>query len=142
MSYYTEQDPLLPNSKQSPEIQGSRPQSINNDNDNDNDNYNGTGNGNSQGNRNQPNTYDYASDKDMPTQRSVFVTMAFNILLGLIIVAALAITLFPDEILGGGGLLRPKPRTLDGRVTRILETTPLIGIPPSLVHTISATNSS
>lgn len=104
-NYYKETDPLLPNNKRAPEIQGSRPQSINNE-------------------------YileEQVSEEKEPT--SVVETIIGAI--SLIFVAAFLFALLDFGIDGLGRLFdggdRPTPTNLDERVTRILEDTPLIG---------------
>ena len=105
-NYQSEIDPLLPNHKRAPEIQGSRPQSINNE-------------------------YvieEQVSDDDARPHRK-----GFNDIMAVIFVICLFVSmyfvLFHDGSLGDlFGDERPSPRTLDERVTRILDETPLIGI--------------
>src|ERR1700710_2126422 len=109
MSYYSEQDPLLPKDKPSPEIHGSRPQSINNV---------------------------YVTEAGAPVEviekdddgepprftRNELPTIMF----GLCFFLFISLVVFPylDDVLGDG---RPKPKTIDERVNRILMDTPLIG---------------
>lgn len=98
MASYTEQDPLLPGDKRSPEIHGSRAQSINDD---------------------------YAKEtlgEERPG-RSVWNDLG-AMLLGICIVFSLAMIFLPSDT---GEDERPVPRTIDERVNRILEDTPLIG---------------
>lgn len=101
MSYLTDQDPLLPKGDGSPEIHGSRPQSINN--------VSGTFEKNEIG---QPTR---VSIKGLPT---FIVSLCF--------VLGISLMLFPylDGLLGE---IRPHPSTIEERVNRILTETPLIG---------------
>jgi membrane dipeptidase len=106
-NHYTEGDPLLPKDKGAPEIQGSRPQSINN----------------------EDAIEEPVSDDGNGTTRNGhtgLVAMLFSICLfgGIFLML-----LFPDGPLGDlFGEKRPTPKTLEERVNRILEDTPLIGI--------------
>lgn len=104
MSYSirTEVDPLLPNDKGAPEILGSRPQSINDG-----------------GNEEQG-----LEDNLRHNVRSNIMPIIF----GICFFASISLVLFPDGFLGRLlGDRRPVPKTLEQRVNRILEDTPLIG---------------
>jgi membrane dipeptidase len=102
MSYYSEQDPLLPKDPPAPEIQGSRPQSLKD-----------TG----------------PPQAELGETEAKSRTRAFNdilaVILGLCFFATLAFIFVPDDVLDG---IRPGPRTIEERVTKILTNTPLIGI--------------
>lgn len=99
MAGYTEQDPLLPNSKGSPEVHGSRPQST---------------------------TDDYVKEDvqdDEQPRRSIWGNL-LTILVGACLLFGLFSILsqtapFEDE--------DPSPRTIEERVNQILAQTPLIG---------------
>jgi membrane dipeptidase len=105
MSYYSEVDPLLPNDKQAPEIQGSRPQSFKNVN---------------------------ASEAELGEARGLgddeHARTAFNdilvLFLGLCFFLTLAFVFVPDDVLDGW---QPGPQTVEQRVNKILTDTPLIG---------------
>jgi membrane dipeptidase len=105
-NYDTEEDPLLPKDKGAPEIQGSRPQSINNE-------Y----------------VIEEVSDEEKEP-RSKGINDIVAMIFGLCFFASIFLILvYPDGPLGDlFGDKRPAPKTLDERVTRILEDTPLIGI--------------
>ena len=109
--YSTERDPLLPNDKRAPEIQGSRPQSINNE---------------------------YAieervSDDDNSPQRNGLNDL-MAVIFGICLFGILFLVVFPDGPLGDlFGDRRPTPKTLEDRVNRILEDTPLIGMSYALL---------
>jgi membrane dipeptidase len=105
-NYYSEVDPLLPKDRGAPEIQGSRPQSINNE-------------------------YvieEQVSDDENGERRNGFHDF-MAIIFGICFFAIITLILFPDgplrDIFGDP---RPAPKTLEERVNRILEDTPLIGI--------------
>ena len=109
MSYYSEQDPLLPNDKPAPEIQGSRPQSLNDDSD---EELEDTG-------KLRQKRFD-----DLTTSiTGLVVPVIFT-------VAVLVILLLPGGVLRGiwGDGWWPGPQTIEERVNRILTDTPLIGI--------------
>lgn len=111
MSYYSpkEQDPLLPKDEPSPEIQGSRPQSIYYD----------------QGQEEHMNRDSkYAPPRTVLSQRQRSKANWLACVGGLFMLATVAVVFFPDQIFGDG---RPVPKTIDQRVNRILEDTPLIG---------------
>ena len=110
-NYYTETDPLLPNDKGAPEIQGSRPQSINNE-------Y-------------LPISEEQAPEDENRLQRESlsegprnFVPIVFMF----IFFSFIFFIIFPGDLGDLFGDKRPIPKTLDERVTRILEDTPLIGM--------------
>lgn len=99
MSYSSEQDPLLPGDKRSPEIHGSRPQSINDE---------------------------YVKEEildDTRARRSIWSGIA-PMIFGLCIFSSLVMIFMPSDLLGDD---RPIPKTISQRVNRILEDTPLIG---------------
>jgi len=96
-SHYKEEDPLLPKDNRSPEIQGSRPQSIN----------------------------DVSAEDDEPRERSLGSLTLVVFLLCFI--TALALSFFPPSVPTVPGDSRPVPKTVEERVNRILEDTPLIG---------------
>jgi membrane dipeptidase len=101
-TYYSEQDPLLPKNKGAPEIQGSRPQSINNDD-----------------------VQEAAPEKQIrrnaPGNFSI-VPLIFGFFL------SLGLFFFGDEVLEDlFPEKRPNPKTIEERVSRILSDTPLIG---------------
>ncbi|KAL2068546.1 hypothetical protein VTL71DRAFT_14883 [Oculimacula yallundae] len=98
MSYPSEQDPLLPGDKRSPEIHGSRPESFS-------DEY----------------LKEELIDDEQPksSTSSNFAPM----ILGLCILSCLFLIFMPSEIPGDD---RPAPKTIHQRVNRILEDTPLI----------------
>ena len=101
-NYYTEQDPLLPKGKGAPEIQGSRPQSINDEE-------------------------QVSDDDNQPRRNGLSDFMA--IIFGICFFGSVFLILFPGGPLGDlFGDQRPAPKTLEERVNRILEDTPLIGI--------------
>lgn len=105
---YQETDPLLPRNKPAPEIQGSRPQSIN-----------------------EVGAEDTISpDVGSTSKPRLGMGDIYALLFGLITLAFFAILLFPDgfkDVLGDG------PQTIDERVNSILTRTPLIGSPLSNV---------
>lgn len=104
--HYTEQDPLLPKGKGAPEIQGSRPQSIN-------DEYV---------------IEEQDSDEDNQLRHNTFNNL-MTIIFGACFFGSIFVILFTDGPLGDlFGDQRPLPKTLEERVNRILEDTPLIGI--------------
>ncbi len=104
MSYYSEQDPLLPKNAPAPEIQGSRPQSL------------------------KDVTVSRAELGEAEAEAKPR-PRAFNdilaVILGLCFFATVAFIFVPDDILDG---LQPEPRTIEQRVNKILANTPLIGI--------------
>jgi membrane dipeptidase len=106
MSYYSEQDPLLPNDKSAPEIQGSRPQSF----------KDVTVSEAEQGRSSR-------AEVDEPTRN------AFNgvliLMLALCFFLVLGFAFIPDGALDGW---QPGPRTIEQRVNKILTNTPLIGM--------------
>jgi membrane dipeptidase len=105
-NYSTERDPLLPNDKGAPEIQGSRPQSINNE---------------------YVIEEQVSDDDNSPRRNSLNDLMA--IVFGICFFGIVFLVLFPDGPLGDlFGDRRPTPKTLEERVNRILEDTPLIGM--------------
>jgi membrane dipeptidase len=105
MSYYSEQDPLLPNDKQAPEIQGSRPQSF------------------------KDVTVSEAERGEVPRNEDIPARIAFNdiliLMLGLCVFLVLGFMFVPDDALDGW---QPGRRTIEQRVNKILTSTPLIGI--------------
>lgn len=101
---YRETDSLLPRGKPAPEIQGSRPQSINDASDS-----NETG---------------WARDC-IPVSRIGLGSVA-ALLIGLTILAFIALLLVPNGLKNIWG----DRQTLDDRVNRILTKTPLIGNSP------------
>lgn len=105
MSYYSEQDPLLPNDKQAPEIQGSRPQSF------------------------KDVTVSEAERGEVPGNDDIPARIAFNdiliLMLGLCFFLVLGFMFVPDDALDGW---QPGRRTIEQRVNNILTSTPLIGI--------------
>ena len=106
---YQETDPLLPRNRPAPEIQGSRPQSIN-----------------------EVASEDAISpDAGSPTKPRMGLGDIYILLFGLITLAFFAILLFPD---GFKDVLGDKPQTIDKRVNSILIQTPLIGSPLSNVY--------
>jgi membrane dipeptidase len=100
MSYYTEQDPLLPRENRSPEIHGSRAQSINN--------------------------VTVAEEKEAAESRPWSLNGFPAIILAICFFGSIYMFLVPylDNYLGEE---RPEPRTIEERVNRILSDTPLIG---------------
>jgi len=106
MAYYSEQDPLLPKDKQSPEIQGSRPQSLNNV---------------------VYVTETERNDKDEENQREGINNLRFFILL-IFLISAFALLIWVPDPSAWLGDTRPEPKTIEERVNRILSDTPLIGI--------------
>ena len=103
MSYYTEQDPLLPKDKGAPEIQGSRPQSIKD--------------------VGVQEAEVCEHDDDIP-RRKIFGDI-MPLIFGFCLLFSFALIFLPEGILGDE---RPVPRTVEQRVNRILTDTPLIGI--------------
>jgi membrane dipeptidase len=107
-NYHTEVDPLLPNDKRAPEIQGSRAQSINNEG-----------------------IYDQQALDDSNGTHRNRLTNRMGLIFGLFFFAMVFLLLFPDGTFGGPfGDERPAPKTLEERVNGILEATPLIGFYP------------
>ena len=107
MSYYSEQDPLLPNDKQAPEVQGSRPQSFKDVTI-------------SQAELGHHPDADASNDEhSRSTINDVLVLFA-----GLCFFLTLGFMFVPDDPLGGW---QPGPRTIEQRVNKILTNTPLIG---------------
>ncbi|PMD31970.1 hypothetical protein L207DRAFT_500327 [Hyaloscypha variabilis F] len=106
MSYYSERDPLLPNDKQAPEIQGSRPQSF----------KDVTVSDTELGHTQQPEaSNDEQTSSTFNDILVLFVGLCFFLTLGFMFV--------PDDALGGW---QPGPRTIEQRVNKILTNTPLI----------------
>ena len=103
MSYYTEQDPLLPKDKGAPEIHGSRPQSI----------------------KNVGNEEAEVFEDDDDTPRRKILGDIMPLIFGLCLLFSFALIFLPEDILGDE---RPVPRTVEQRVNKILTDTPLIGI--------------
>ncbi|TVY81844.1 Dipeptidase sirJ [Lachnellula suecica] len=105
MSYYTEQDPLLPGDKQAPEIQGSRPQSI-------------------RAQYLSAETEELSND-GLPTWKP---WKNFTGIILVICIYGILIVLYTQESLLRGifGDGTPEPKTIDQRVTQILTNTPLI----------------
>lgn len=108
MSYHTEQDPLLPKDKPAPEIQYSRPQSINDE---------------FTANTRDPDE----ADRDRAGLKEFgnflfFVCIFFGLGLGFVF--------FPDQIFGDEKPhpVKPGPQTIEQRVNTILTNTPLIGM--------------
>ncbi|KAH7408916.1 membrane dipeptidase-like protein [Cadophora sp. MPI-SDFR-AT-0126] len=99
MSYSSEQDPLLPRNKRSPEVHGSRPESIN-------DEY----------------AKEDPLEEERRPRRSIWNDVG-AMLLGLCIFSSLVMINMPSDLLGDD---RPVPKTISQRVNRILEDTPLI----------------
>jgi hypothetical protein len=111
-SYYTETDPLLPNDKGAPEIHGSRPQSINNE-------YVNVIEEQASDDENRP------QGESLSQGLRSFVPIVFVF----IFFSFMFLIIFPDDSLGDlFGDKRPTPKTMDERVARILEDTPLIGM--------------
>lgn len=105
---HQETDPLLPRNRPAPEIQGSRPQSIN-------ESIRG----------------DIISPDDGITSRPrMRLGDIYALLMGLIALAFFAILLFPN---GFNDVLNDGPQSINERVNSILVRTPLIGILPSSV---------
>jgi membrane dipeptidase len=100
MSYYSEQDPLLPKDEPAPEIQGSRPQSINDV------------------------TVSHAEVGDIKPRTGAFNDI-LAVMLAFCFFFTLAFIFVPDDFLDG---LQPGPRTIEERTNKILTNTPLIGI--------------
>jgi membrane dipeptidase len=105
MSYYSEQDPLLPKDAGAPEIQGSRPQSIKN-----------VG-------AQEAEVFEDVQDDN--TQRRKILGDIMPLIFGLCLLLSFVLIFLPEDILGDR---RPVPRTIEQRVNRILTDTPLIGI--------------
>jgi membrane dipeptidase len=105
MSYYSEQDPLLPRDKPAPEIQGSRPQSF----------KDVTVSEAELGEAKQ--TVDKTTAKAFNDILAMMIALCFFLTIGFIFV--------PDDFLDD---LQPGPRTIEQRVNKILTNTPLIGI--------------
>jgi membrane dipeptidase len=110
MSYSSEVDPLLPNDRQAPEIQGSRPQSFKGVNDS------------------EPELGEVRHPGDDEHRRNTFNDVLV-LILGLCVFLTLAFTFVPDNVFDGW---QPGPRTIEQRVNKILTNTPLIGIPITL----------
>jgi len=111
MSYYTEQDPLLPKDQPAPEIHGSRPQSIRDVSD---------------GKQiDDAEISSVAEDFDRPSRRDF--RELIPIILGICVFISFTLISLPTNIPGDE---RPVPRTIDERVNRILTDTPLIGKSP------------
>lgn len=112
-NHYTEEDSLLPKYKGAPEIKGSRPQSINDDI-----------------------VEEQVSDYDGQIRTSEKSPSNWiHVLFGICFFASIfLILLYPDGPLGDlFGEHRPVPKTLQERVDRVLEDTPLIGTYSCLV---------
>lgn len=107
MSYYSEQDPLLPNDKQAPEIQGSRPQSI------------------KDVNALEPELGGARNDETADPRTRQSFNDVLILILGLCFFLMLGFMFVPDDALGGW---QPGPRTIEQRVNKILINTPLIGM--------------
>lgn len=102
---YQETDPLLPRNRPAPEIQGSRPQSINE----------------------VDNVDAISPDAGGTSKPHMGLRDIYALLIGLITLAFFAVLLFPNgfkDVLGDGS------QTIDERVNSILTRTPLIGNPP------------
>lgn len=104
MSYYTEQDPLLPRDKPAPEIQGSRPSSF------------------KDVTVSEAELGEAKQTVDRPTANAFNDVLAM--MLGLCFFLTIGFIFVPDDFLDG---LQPGPRTIEQRVNKILTTTPLIG---------------
>lgn len=108
MSYQpSELDPLLPKDKPAPEIHGSRPTSFNGDI------------GDVEIQRQECVDEAERGVERAPTRKLINNFMTF--VLGLCILVSFWFIVLPDDI------WREKPKTLEGRVNRILTETPLIG---------------
>ena len=113
MSYYTEQDPLLPKDEGAPEIHGSRPQSIKN-----------------VGNEEAQEAEVFEDDEDSSRRQILANIMPF--IFGLCLLISFALIFLPENIFGDE---KPVPKTVEQRVNQILADTPLIGIlAPKDVH--------
>lgn len=100
---YRETDPLLPRNSSAPEIQGSRPQSINE-----------AANGEAR-----------SPDAGITSKPRMGLGDIYALLMGLVALAFIAMLIFPNgfkDVLGDG------PQSIDDRVNSILSRTPLIGI--------------
>lgn len=125
MPYYTEEDPLLPKANRSPEIQGSRPQSIK-------ESYTTTETETITPEPKQP-SYDDELSVGRPKRRSIFDYC--YLIFGLCVVLSLIFLAIPQG-LWDDVFWDTRPHTIDERVSRILTNTPLIGIPStSLIST-------
>jgi membrane dipeptidase len=106
MSYYSEQDPLLPNDKSAPEIQGSRPQSFK-----------------------DVTASEAEQGRTSRTEVDELTKNAFNdvliLMLALCFFLVLGFTFVPDDAFDGW---QPGSRTIEQRVNKILTNTPLIGM--------------
>lgn len=102
---YQESDPLLPKDEPAPEIHGSRAQSI--------DDVAGH--------------EDQLVDDNNAAQARKGVGDLVALFTGFVIIALLALMLFPEGARKIGDIIDPTPRTIDQRVTKILKDTPLIG---------------
>jgi membrane dipeptidase len=123
MSYYTEEDPLLPRDRQAPEIHGSRPQSIKED-------YITT--------ETDQLSNDDELDVGRPNRRNFSDYM--GLILGLCIFSSLILITTPEAIFRDiFGDRRTGPQTIEQRANKILTENPLIGISPSLLS-LSFTN--
>lgn len=104
MANYSEQDPLLPKDKQAPEIQGSRPSSI-------------------QGIEDEEAASKRFSEPAKGTSSGIVA-----LLVGTCVLLLFSVLVFPESF---GRTLpddqKPLPKTLEQRVSRILANTPLIG---------------
>ena len=103
MATYTEQDPLLP---RAPEIQGSQPQSFNDF-------------------LAEEQQLNDEKERERRPIKDLVVPALLIVLTLLIFCRSLALNGVFDEILGS---IRPEPRTIEERVSRILTDTPLIGL--------------
>jgi membrane dipeptidase len=111
---YRETDPLLPRDKPAPEIQWSRPQSINDDG----DNVGSSGN----------------EDSDPEPEPRMGLCDIFALMMGLTTLVFFLVLAFPNgwKSIWGDGLWGP--RTIDERVNSILSRTPLIGTFPRVIY--------
>jgi len=126
MSYYTEEDPLLPRDRQAPEIHGSRPQSIKED-------------------YIISETDQLSNDDELDVGRRNRRTFSdyMGMVLGLCVFSSLILMTIPDGIFRDIFRdRRPAPQTIEQRVNKILTDTPLIGIssPFFVSHTSNTSN--
>lgn len=115
---YTEQDPLLPRDKPSPEIKGSRPQSITGDDDDDE----------LEDSRNVCFEAPTAAGREKRLSNDLMA-----VVLGLCSLLILTMLIIPDGLIDdifnhGWPFGHQEPKTIDERVNRILTETPLIGM--------------
>jgi hypothetical protein len=115
MSYYTEEDPLLPRDNRSPEIHGSRPQSIK-------EVYSTTETITPE--PNEPSNAD-GLGVGQPKRRSCFEYLFF--VFGVCVTLSLIFLAIPESV-WDDVFWDTTPHTIDQRVNRILTNTPLIGI--------------